>query len=790
MSEELFPIRPISGDASSVQAWDERPVAPAPPRPPLERPIAAVRRYKFLIVAIVLIASAGGLVASRLVVPMYEVQTTIWIESQTPTRAGPIRSAELLNDEAWVELLRSYRIADAVVRNLTLYLTPEKIGDRPLFAGFGLADRFVPGNFELVIDRSRKRWTLTHVESGKNDAGAPGDSVGRVMGFHWVLPSSAFSGTGERKVSFTVSTPRETAVQLTGKLSTNLAQHSNFLWVKLQDRDPKLAERTLNTWVDEYVRVAGELKKKNVVEYANLLTEQVQFAEKSLHDAEANLENFRIHTITLPAEGAAVAPGVEATRDPVMRAFFEKRSEYDNLRHDVADLEKTIADATNGTTRFEAALLISSVATSPGGEALRQAFGRLYETQAKLVAARQAYTDDFPIVRDLKTSLNVLQTETIPQMAKQLLAQLQQRLGEYDNRIAGASEELKAIPTRTIEEMRLRRAVMVAEGLYTSLKSSAAAANLAAASAQPDINILDSAVAPLRPTRNTTSRMLMLAVMGGLGAAFGLALLLDMVDRRIRYPDQATDDLGLVIAGAVPRIPKGGLDDRSPEQLSQLVESFRSLRMHVTQSGQPPLALAISSPQPGDGKSLVSANLAMSFAEAGFRTVLVDGDTRRGALQEMFGIPKSPGLTEYLLGQADVSAVVYSTPHSRLSLVPSGKRDTRSPELLASASLVELVNKLRGSFDVLVFDTPPLAAGIDAYALSAAAGKLLLVLRIGKTERRLAAAKLAVVDRLPIEVLGAVLNDVDLNGEYQYYGYASGYELKAEEEVEVTARLT
>ena len=787
MSDELYPIRPVAAAPTSLEAWEDRPVAAAPPRPPLERPLAAIKRYKFLIVAIVLLASAGGLVASRLVVPMYEVQNTIWIESQTPMRAGPIRQAELLNDEAWVELLRSYRIADAVVRKLTLYLKPEKSGDRPVFDGFSVADRFLPGNFEIVVDRSRKRWTLTNVKSSFSDQGAMGDSVGRAAGFRWVLPQTAFNGSGERKIAFTVSTPRETAVQLIGRLNPYLAPHSNFLWVRLQDPDAKLAERTLNTYVGEYVRVASELKKRNVVEYANLLGEQVQFAEKSLKDAESNLENFRIQNITLPSEGAAIAPGVEATRGPVMSAFFEKRSEYDNLRHDVQDLEKTINDATNGTTRFEAALLISSVATSPGGQALRQEFARLYETQAKLVAARQAYTDDFPLVRDLITSLNVLQTQTIPQLAKQLLTQLQQRLGEYDNRISGASEELKAIPSRTIEEMRLRRAVSVAEGLYTSLKSSAAAANLAAASTQPDMNVLDTAVAPLAPIKSPTSRMLLVAVMGGFGAAIGLALLLDMTDRRLRYPDQATDDLGLVIAGAVPKIPKGGLDNRSPEQLSQLVESFRSLRMHVTQSGQP-LSIAVSSPQPGDGKSLVSANLAMSFAEAGFRTVLVDGDTRRGALQEMFGVPKSPGLTEYLLGLAQFSEVVYATPHTHLSLLPAGKRDTRSPELLASASLVELVAKLRTSFDVLVFDTPPLAAGIDAYALSTAAGKLLLILRIGKTERRLAAAKLAVVDRLPIELLGAVLNDVALDGEYQYYGYASGYEL-VEPEVETTARL-
>jgi capsular exopolysaccharide synthesis family protein len=329
--------------------------------------------------------------------------------------------------------------------------------------------------------------------------------------------------------------------------------------------------------------------------------------------------------------------------------------------------------------------------------------------------------------------------------------------------------------------------VTISDALYTTLKSSAATANLAAASAHSDLNVMDPAVAPLSPTKNTTARIMLMSLAGGIAAALALAILLDMTDRRIRYPDQATNDLGLVIAGAVPTIPKGGLDNRSPEQLSQLVEAFRSLRMHVTQSGHIPLSVAVSSPSPGDGKSLISANLAMSFAEAGFRTVLIDGDTRRGVLEEMFGTPKSPGLTEYLAGEASLSSVVYATSHDKLSLVPCGKRHTRSPELLASASLADLVSKLRTSFDVLVFDTPPFAAGIDAYALAAAAGKLLVVLRVGKTERRMAAAKLTVVDRLPVEVLGAVLNGVGVDGEYQYYGYATGYGV---DEPEVAGQLT
>ena len=110
-----------------------------------------------------------------------------------------------------------------------------------------------------------------------------------------------------------------------------------------------------------------------------------------------------------------------------------------------------------------------------------------------------------------------------------------------------------------------------------------------------------------------------------------------------------------------------------------------------------------------------------------------------------------------------------------LSLVPTGTLRRRSPELLTSPALGRLVADLRASYDVLIFDTPPFAAGIDGYAISAATGSLLVVLRIGQTERRMAAAKLLLVDRLPINVIGSVLNAAPAEGEYEYYGYVSGY---------------
>ena len=246
----------------------------------LERPLAAIRRYKWLSLAIVLVFAVGGIVGSRLIRAQYEARSTIWIASETPElrATGPIRSGELLHSGAWIELLRSYRVVDEVVRKLTLYLTPLNPADRRYFAGFELAGEFVPGAYVLEIDRAKKTWGLRIEVDGVSQAavisdehGAAADSVGRKFGFKWVLPATAFDGTGREAVSFSVSTPRETSIRLADRLGNRLIQGSNFLWLTFTDPDPRLAAQTLNTWADEYVRVAAELKKRNMVEFAQIL---------------------------------------------------------------------------------------------------------------------------------------------------------------------------------------------------------------------------------------------------------------------------------------------------------------------------------------------------------------------------------------------------------------------------------------------------------------------------------------------------------------------------------------
>jgi len=777
MSDALVRVRAQPGSAVSGGAYANG-EPPAPGQHPLDRPLAVLLRYKWLLVVFLIAGAAAGFVGTRFITPEYDVRATVWLASETRDASGgrgPIRSNELLNSTAWIELFRSFRIVDEVVRQLALYLHVKVRTDAPVFAGFQLADRFLPGTYELSVDKAKQKWALRTSAGLLVGTGSPADSVGSQIGFRWLLPPTVFD-QGDRKVEFTVATPRETSIELLSRLEAKLANGSNFLWLTYHDPDPQLAAKTLNLWLTEYVSVAEQLKKRNVSEFANILEGQLRYAERATQNAEQAYQAFRVNTITLPTEGGPVAAGIEATRDPALQSYFDQKIQYDNLRHDREALEKNVANAASGSTPYEALLLIPSVAQSPGAEALREAFRNLYQTQEKLRSERQHFTDEHPAVKDLISTVDALQNRTIPNLAGQLLAQLKERELDYQRRIQGASRELQQIPPRTIEEMRLKRAVTVAEGLYTNLKGRYAEARLAEASATPDLSVLDTAIAPLSPSKNTAPRVVLMGIAGGVAAGLALAFLMDRLDRKIRYAEQATSELGLVIAGAVPRIPKRGIAAGSPEQVTQFVESFRTLRMHVSHSvpGER-LALAVTSAAPGDGKSLVSANLALSFAEAGLRTVLVDGDTRRGALHKIFDQRISGGLTEYLAGIVEGGEIVRSTKYDNLSFVSCGKRHARSPELLATQRLTSLLQDLTRSFEIVIVDTPPLAAGIDGYALSAATGQVLLVLRMGETEKRLVSAKLAVLDRLPVTVVGAVLNGVQLTGEFQYYAYSSGY---------------
>jgi capsular exopolysaccharide synthesis family protein len=248
--------------------------------------------------------------------------------------------------------------------------------------------------------------------------------------------------------------------------------------------------------------------------------------------------------------------------------------------------------------------------------------------------------------------------------------------------------------------------------------------------------------------------------------------------------------MGLSILGVIPHF-KGATNGKPRHHpgTQPVIEALRGIRLNLEHAygAAGPLLVTVTSPGSGDGKSFLAANLALAFADAGRKTILIDGDGRRGALHRVLNAGRKPGLTDILSKRVSRDDAIQPTAYPSLSFVGSGTRLPSGPELLASGAMAELVTSLRGLYQTIIIDSPPLGAGVDAFALGTVTGNMVIVLRTGSTDREEAEAKLDLLDRLPVRVLGAVLNDVK-GGKaygYRYYSYyLPGYEHESEEESE------
>ena len=760
--------------------------APEPKGPSLGRYLAAVNRFKWLVLVITALGAAGGVFATRFITPEYEVQATILLEQGTGVSGisgGPIQAEQLLKASGWQDLLRSYAIADPVVTDLALFVTPAEDTDSLLFRTFRVDQgRLRAGDYLLKITGGR--YALASKAGLELETGAVGDSVGRPLGFQWQPSPSQLNG--RKEIAFNVQTPREASIALIKRLGLKLEGGSNFLFLSLTGPSAARSAATLNAWVEQFVAVATALKKKNVASVAGILEGQLDYTAKALQEAESALENFRVRTVTEPTERQTIQPGIEMTTNPVFDNYFRDKVIADSYQRDREALERILAQSKQGSpiTR-EAVLSVPMVNGDQAAEDLRKFLSEQADREFNLRRLRESYTDEFQKVKDEQAALAALRTQSLPNALDAYIGQLKLRERNLLATIDRSSKDLRGIPTRTIEEQRLKRQVEMSAALYQNLSLKTAEAKLADAATVPDVRILDPAVVPSRQTRNTAPVIILGATGAALVLALLLAIVLDQIDKRFRYPEQATDELGLFVLGVVPVIGNKGRKS-STDQAAQVVESFRTIRMNVRYAAEPnrPLTVTITSPGPGDGKSLISSNLALSFAEAGARTLLIDGDIRRGELAKTFKIPAKPGLVEYLDGTALIAEVLHPTEaHPNLTLLPGGARRRRAPELLATPRLSQLINQMAAEYDVVIVDSPPLGAGFDAYALATATGNMALVMRTGVTDRKMAAAKMAVVDTLPVRVIGAVLNGVKMTGAYQYYSYYQDYAARDEEPV-------
>ena len=740
------------------------------PGPDLRRITSALLRFKWVVALMVTLGLAAAFAATRVLRPIYRAQANVWVdvpdrrgEGGSDTR-GPIRQGALLDADAWVELLRSYVVLDQVVRDLRLYLDVKRPSDRASFEGFRVRETFRPGNYRLSVSADGKGYTLSSAEGLDLQRGTVGDSVGSRLGFLWVsVPGSLPPG---HTIEFSVMPPRDAALRLGEQLDVRMDLNGNFLALELRGTSPALISSILNAVAQRYVEVAAQLKREKLTELTKILEDQLTTAQRNLDSSETALQRFRTRTATLPSDQQADPRTRSETRDPVRESFFDMEVERDQLRRDRDALERLLSqgggDAGLPTDALSA---IGSVQRAPE---LSNALKELSDKQAQLRTYRYHYNEAYPPLQRLVREISELQQRTIPTLVRALSVQLATRESELGRHVDEASRDLRQIPARVIEEVRLNRSAQLKEQTYTALQQRFDQARLAAEATVPDVRILDPAVVPQRPVKNTAPRLLLMGLLAGLGLGVLGAIVLDRVDPRVRYPEQVSRDLGVPIIGAVPHL-------RAKDPV-EVVEALRGVRLSlVHEHGPGPLLVTLTSPGPGDGKSFVSANLALTFADAGHRTLLVDGDIRRGVLHRRFKGNRQPGLVDFLREEAGLAEIVQPSPYPRLAIIGCGTRTQRAPEVLGSPAMTRLIAELRGRYDVILVDSPPLTAGVDPFVLGTVTGSLLLVLRTGHSHRDVMGAKLEVLDRLPIRLLGAVLNDVPRGAAYGYYAYYSYY---------------
>src|SRR5947208_3160598 len=468
------------------------------------RLFAAVVRFKWVVILVVLLGTAGGVGVSRLLLkPTYATHATLWVDvPDIHTRdQGPIQTAQLVGSSGWVDLLKSYAVLEPVVRQRRLYLGLDTPGDSAALASFAIKDRVEPGTYRVAVASGGGRFQLTSKTRGAAlvQQGAVGDSIGPALGFAWLPPSGAL--TPGRTIDFSSTTPAAAAQALADQLrvQTDMLEGKvgNFMSVELRGSNPDAITAIVNAMAERFVVVAAELRREKLSELVKILGEQVRNAQLKLTQAEQTLRDFRVRSATL-LSGAAAPLRVPAPqgRDPAAETFFDLKVSREELRLDRTALEGLLAAAADSGLSTDALETIASVQRS---SALTQALRELSEKQATLRALRYRYTTGLPLVKRAMADISTLQRQTIPTMTRALIAQLAVREAALARRVDSAAGGLRRIPPLAIDDARLDRDVTIAAELFTNIQQRYAEAQLAEVSSIPEVRILDRAERPETP---------------------------------------------------------------------------------------------------------------------------------------------------------------------------------------------------------------------------------------------------------------------------------------------------
>jgi capsular exopolysaccharide synthesis family protein len=367
------------------------------------------------------------------------------------------------------------------------------------------------------------------------------------------------------------------------------------------------------------------------------------------------------------------------------------------------------------------------------------------------------------------------------------------RAGEYKKLVDQMSSRLTNLPVQTLQYARLERDLKLNENLYLTMKQKYEESRITEAGQQGKVRILDPALVAdkIKPNKKFN---LFIGLLIGLGLGNGYAFLREFLDNTVKAVEQL-ERKGLTVLGIIPDMhhqpgklvnnqslapSKGGTDFKRrlityEDPKSPVSESYRSLRTNISYASPDNkiVSLLVSSPQPGEGKSTTTANLAIAFAQLRKKTLLIDADLRKPVQHNVFDQPRGPGLSDYLIGEVDdINSIIHPTKVDNLFMITAGGLPPNPSELLGSDRMSKMVDQLEQKWEMVLFDSPPIVAVTDASMISGEIDAIAMVVKAGQTDRAAVDRALDTIKNVKAPLIGVILNGANpetLAGKYSYY---------------------
>jgi succinoglycan biosynthesis transport protein ExoP len=581
-----------------------------------------------------------------------------------------------------------------------------------------------------------------------------------------------------------------------GSLSVKRVPNSRLMDVNFESTDPLLAARIVNAHIENFIQQNFRSRYESASQASTWLADQLNELKIKVQKSEdARIAYERQNQIW--------------TLDDKQNITTQRLS----------DVNKELTEASSTSMKketlftFAKAGNLDAVPQMQGNAFLSDLLKKRNDLNSEYNDALSQYGPNFPRVLRYQAQIKELDT-TIDKEKQNILNGLESDYREARQHEARLVDELdqrkaeaNAMAEKLVEYNILKREAEANKTLYDGLLTKLKEANISVGLKSSNIRLVDPAMIPSYPARPAKARNLALAFLVGLVGGIGLALLREYLDNTVKTPDDIETLARLPSLAVVPQFAgSNGNGKRSgmfnglaatnghekrielvAQHLpkSQMSEAFRALRTSIllSQADHPPQVILVTSALPREGKTTAAANLAVTLAQLGDKTVLVDADLRKPGVGRLLNLTsgKYAGLSSYLAGVSSLDLV--TVPHPlipNLAAIPTGPLPPNPADLLSSHKLSDAIAELRTKFKFIVIDSPPIMAATDAVILSVQTDGVLIVVRSGETPKEAFTRTRDLLASVKCRILGVVLNAVDSNApdyyySYRYYPYSYGY---------------